>query len=174
MTSMAIKFRAMTATAAALVVLGAPAVGGAQSPQTRGAQVAASDQPVMYGADNGEYTPQGFALRGRAEVLQGGNRLRADSINGVTSGGELQRVEATGGVYFVTPDQTMRGDRAVYDLSSGEVVVTGDVILTQGQNVLTGGRLVYDVDTQAARMEGAPRGAAGRRVQGVFYPDGSN
>ena len=44
--------------------------------------------------------------------------------------------------------------------SSGEVVVTGDVILTQGQNVLTGGRLVYNVNTEAARMEGAPRGAA--------------
>ena len=27
---------------------------------------------------------------------------------------------------------------------------------------------------EAARMEGAPRGAAGRRVQGVFYPEGTN
>ena len=68
----------------------------------------------------------------------------------------------------------MRGDRAVYTPDTGEVVVTGDVILTQGQNVLTGGRLVYNVNTEAARMEGAPRGAAGRRVQGVFYPEGTN
>ncbi|HST92250.1 MAG TPA: LptA/OstA family protein, partial [Brevundimonas sp.] len=94
-----------------------------------------SSDAVAYGADAGEYTPAGFTLRGRAEVVQGRNRLRADSINGFVSDGDLRRVEASGNVYFVTPDQTMRGDRAVYTLASNEVVVTGDVILTQGQNV---------------------------------------
>lgn len=133
-----------------------------------------ADQPVMYGADSGEYTPEGFALRGRAEVLQGSNRLRANAINGFTANGNLQRVEASGEVYFVTPEQTIRGDRAVYALNSGEVTVTGDVILTQGKNVLTGGRLVYNVRTGTARMEGAPRGGAGNRIQGVFYPQEGN
>ena len=125
---------------------------------------------MQYGADGGEYTPNGFALRGRAELTQGGNRLRADAITGVTANGDLSRVEATGNVYFVTPDQSMRGDRAVYAIGTGEVVVTGDVVLTQGQNVLTGGRLTYNVNTDAATMAGAPRGAAGNRIQGVFYP----
>ena len=70
----------------------------------------------------------------------------------------------------MTPTQSMRGDRAVYAIGTGEVVVTGDVVLTQGQNVLTGGRLTYNVNTDAATMAGAPRGAAGNRIQGVFYP----
>ncbi len=146
----------------AAALLAAPGVGLGQS--------GAADQPVMYGADSGEYTADGFSLRGRAELLQGGNRLRANAITGVTAGGDLTRVEAVGDVYFVTPTETIRGDRAVYALGDGEVVVTGDVILSQGQNVLTGGRLVYNVRTQSARMEGAPRGEAGRRIQGVFYP----
>ena len=64
----------------------------------------------------------------------------------------------------------MRGDRAVYDLSTEELVVTGEVILSQGQNVARGGRLVYNVRTGTGRMEGAPT-EAGRRVQGVFYPE---
>jgi lipopolysaccharide export system protein LptA len=166
------KFRpAIPAALAVLTMMAAPLLGGAQSAAPGPAR---TDGPVMYGADGGEYTPQGFALRGRAEVLQGDNRLRAEAINGFTSGGDLERVEASGDVYFVTPAQTIRGDRAVYTLGNGQVVVTGDVILTQGQNVLTGGRLVYDVRTQAARMEGAPRGAAGTRIQGVFYPQGTN
>ena len=59
----------------------------------------------------------------------------------------------------------MRGNNAVYTLNDGQVLVTGDVILTQGQNVLTGGRLVYNVRTQTARIE-----SAGNRVRGVFYP----
>ena len=129
---------------------------------------ATSDDPIMIGADGGERSTTGFALRGRAEVTQGGNRLRADAITGVTANSDLSRVEAVGNVYFVTPDQSMRGDRAVYTLGNGEVVVTGDVILTQGKNVLTGNRLVYNVRTESARMEGG-----NGRVQGVFYPQGN-
>lgn len=147
----------------AVVLLALPSAGGAQ--------VSSADAPVMYGADQGEVTPTGISLRGRAEILQGQNRLRADAIVGARSpAGELTSIEATGGVYFVTPTQTMRGDKAVYDLTRAEVVVTGDVILTQGQNVLTGGRLVYNVRTEEARMEGGGRSAGGR-IQGVFYPE---
>ena len=157
------KSNTMIAGAALLLALTVPATSGAQS-----SRADASKQPVQYGADGGEYTPNGFSLRGRAELTQGGNRLRADAITGVTANGDLSRVEATGNVYFVTPDQSMRGDRAVYTLGNAEVVVTGDVILTQGKNVLTGNRLVYNVRTETARMEGG-----NGRVQGVFYPQGN-
>ncbi|MHC3128397.1 organic solvent tolerance protein OstA [Brevundimonas sp. GN22] len=143
---------------AAVIALGLPAT-VAFSAQD------ATRQPVQYGADSGEYTPDGFALRGRAEVTQGTNRIRADAIRGFTTNGQLTRVEASGNVYFVTPDQSMRGNNAVYNLNDGSVVVTGDVILTQGQNVLSGGRLVYNVRTETARIE-----SAGNRVRGVFYP----
>ena len=154
--------RFLSLTMAALVLAAVPANGGAQT-------AAASGQAVAISADGGEYTPEGFALRGRAEVIQGENRLRANSINGFVTAGDLNRVEAFGDVYFVTPDQTMRGDRAVYTLADEEVVVTGDVILTQGQNVLTGGRLVYNTRTETARIEGASNG----RIRGVFYPQNS-
>ena len=157
------KSNTMIAGAALLLALAVPATSGAQN-----ARADASKQPVQYGADGGEYTPNGFSLRGRAELTQGGNRLRADAITGVTTNGDLSRVEAVGNVYFVTPDQSMRGDRAVYTLNNAEVVVTGDVILTQGKNVLTGNRLVYNVRTESARMEGGSG-----RVQGVFYPQGN-
>jgi lipopolysaccharide export system protein LptA len=160
------------ATTLALAALVAPGLSGAQTapggaPATG---LGASGQPLAYGADGGEVTPTGLALRGRAEVTQGGNRLRADSINAARSNGDITSVEATGNVYFVTPEQTIRGDRAVYTLSNAEVVVTGDVILTQGKNVLTGGRLVYNVRTQTARMDASSNG----RIEGVFYPQGAN
>ena len=155
------KTSTLIASAALILALGVPAVTGAQSSNPADA----TRQPVQYGADSGEYTADGFALRGRAEVTQGTHRLRADAIRGYTTNGELTRVEATGNVYFVTPDQSMRGNNAVYTLNDGQVLVTGDVILTQGQNVLTGGRLVYNVRTETARIE-----SAGNRVRGVFYP----
>ncbi|MBU1347706.1 MAG: LPS export ABC transporter periplasmic protein LptC [Alphaproteobacteria bacterium] len=161
------KTRLTLLVAATALVAALPGVGGAQSAG------GASDAPVAWGGDLFEYAPNGFTLTGRAELTQGGNRLRANRINFVTANGDLTQAEASGEVYFVTPEQTMRGDRAVYDLGTDNVTVTGDVILTQGQNVVTGGRLVYNVATETARMEGAPT-AQGNRVRGVFYPQGSN
>ena len=156
---------------AALTVLALPAVGDAQNAAQGTSRSMASDQPIAFGADSGEQTAERITLRGRAEVTQGQNRIRADAITLYRkASGDPDRVEATGKVYFVTPTQSMRGDRAVYAMGTGEVVVTGDVVLTQGQNVLTGGRLTYNVNTDAATMAGAPRGAAGNRIQGVFYP----
>jgi lipopolysaccharide export system protein LptA len=151
--------RLLGAVAFTGALLAIPASGEAQTAPTLGG----GGQAVSFGADGGEYTSSGFALRGRAEVVQGQNRLRADAINGI--GADVW----SGNVYFVTPDQTIRGDRAVYTLANNEVVVTGDVILTQGQNVLTGGRLVYNTETESARMEGSSNG----RIRGVFYPENS-
>lgn len=144
-------------------------------PAASGAQNAASsaNAPIMFGSDTVEYVGDTVTLKGRAELTQGSNRLRADSISGLNTQGGASRMEAVGGVYFVTPEQTIRGDRAVYTTADDTIVLTGDVILTQGQNVVTGSRLTYNVRTESARMDGAPRGAAGNRVQGVFYPQGN-
>jgi lipopolysaccharide export system protein LptA len=142
-------------------VLALPAVGDAQ--------IAGSNNraPIAYGADAVEYVGGTLTLNGRAELIQGDNRLRANRISGFNNTGGESRMEATGDVFFVTPEQTIRGDRAVYTTADGVIVVTGDVILTQGQNVATGSRLTYNVRTESARFDS---GASGR-VQGVFYPD---
>jgi lipopolysaccharide export system protein LptA len=163
----------LVTTLAAGVLMSGALIAGAAAARQASAPVAASRQPVMVGADRGEMTNSGFTLSGRAEVTQGDNRLRADAIQGEGTGGSITRVRASGGVYYVTPNETIRGDSAVYSVTDATIVVTGDVILTQGRNVLTGSRLTYNVDTGGALLEGAPRGASGDRVQGVFYPGGS-
>ena len=152
--------RVLTIAAAALALVALPTMGDAQT------RPSSSDQPISFGADAGEYVGNTVTLRGRAELIQGDNRLRADSVSGLNTSGE-SRIEASGNVYFVTPEQTIRGDRAVYTPANDTIVLTGDVILTQGQNVMTGGRLTYNTRTEAAQMDGAGR------VQGVFYPSSS-
>ncbi len=163
---MSMKTTHLLVMAATALVLTAGGVALAQSrPNT-------SNQPIGYGADTGELTNTSVSLRGRAEITQGQTRLRADAIEGArNASGGLTAIEASGDVYYVTPTETIRGDRAVYTVSNATVVVTGDVILRQGQNVLTGSRLSYNVDTGQARIEG---GGQGGRVRGVFYPEGSN
>lgn len=153
--------RTLAAATLGLALLAVPTIGDAQSFQ--------GGQPIMWGADEVSRTPTNLSLRGRAELTQGDSRIRADRVEGTIANGDLARVEATGNVYFVTPDQTIRGDRAVYTPADDTIVLTGDVILTQGENVMTGGRLVYNTRTEAAQMEGG----SGNRVQGVFYPESS-
>lgn len=136
-------------------------------------QSAASNSPgIAFTAIDGGVTPTGYELRGQAEIVQGTNRLRANLIQLTTGSGGFSRAEASGDVYFVTPEQSLRGNRAVYTPGNDEVVVTGDVVLTQGRNVLTGSRVVYNTRTETARIEGG--GSANGRIQGVFYPEGGN
>lgn len=163
------KTTSILAIGATIVALGTGGMAVAQSrPNT-------SNQPIGYGADSGELTPTAVSLRGRAEITQGQTRLRANAIEGTRdASGGLTRIEATGDVYYVTPNETIRGDRAVYTVNNATVTVTGDVILTQGQNVLTGGSLTYNVDTGQAQVQGGGAGANAGRVRGVFYPEGSN
>ncbi|GAA0650570.1 LptA/OstA family protein [Brevundimonas lenta] len=153
--------RTLAAASLGLALLAAPTIGDAQSFQ--------GGQPIMWGADEVSRTPTSLSLRGRAELTQGDSRIRADRVEGTINNGDLSRVEATGNVYFVTPEQTIRGDRAVYTPANDTIVLTGDVILTQGENVMTGGRLTYNTRTEAAQMEGG----SGSRVQGVFVPERS-
>lgn len=154
-------------TGAAVLAL---SLGGAALAQSRSS---VSNQPIGFGADDGEMTDTKLTLRGRAEITQGQTRLRANAIQGDVSNGDLSRIEASGDVYYVTPNETIRGDRAVYTVANSTVVVSGDVILTQGQNVLTGASLTYNVDTGQARIAGGSSSNGGR-VRGVFYPQGSN
>lgn len=153
--------RTLMTAVIALGLAALPTIGDAQSFQ--------GGQPIMWGADEVSRTPTTLSLRGRAELTQGDNRIRADRVEGTISNGDLTRVEASGNVYFVTPEQTIRGDRATYTPANDTIILTGDVILTQGQNVMTGGRLTYNTRTEAAQMDGA----SGGRVQGVFYPERS-
>lgn len=146
-----------------MVAIAGPAL--PQSPSPRG-------QAVAFSADDGGVSPTSFELVGRAEIVQADNRLRANRIVGTRGpGGSITRAEASGDVYFVTTDQSLRGDRAVFTPGNDEIVLTGDVVLTQGRNVLTGERVVYNTRTETARIDG---GGGNGRIQGVFYPESGN
>lgn len=121
--------------------------------------------------------------RGAAEAVQDQNRLRADTItiysrpksvgaDGKPVCGGAERVEADGHVYYVTADRNARGDHAVYTQATDLVVITGDVIVVQGQNVARGDRLTINVASHEATLDSTVTGAGKPgRVRGVFYPD---
>jgi len=128
---------------------------------------------------------------GDAEALQDTSRLRANTITiynkilaprsgaqnasgqpGSQNCGQLDRMEADGQVYYVTPNQVVKGDHAVYNADDKTIIVTGDVVVAQGKNVTAGTRLVINTDTGVATMASnvTGRGKSGR-VRTVVYPN---
>lgn len=86
----------------------------------------------------------------------GGNS--APSTAGMPSAEQqVKRIEMAGNVVFVQKDQQGSGDNAVYDKTNETLTMSGNVTLTQGQNVAKGQKLIVNMRTGGAKLEGRPR-----------------
>ncbi|MEA2877622.1 MAG: lipopolysaccharide export system protein LptA [Hyphomicrobiales bacterium] len=85
---------------------------------------------------------------------------------GTGTGQQIKRAEAKGDVRVTQKDQTATGDNGVFDVKSNNVTLTGNVVVTQGTNVLRGDRMVVNLDTGVARVESDKA----KRVEGLFNP----
>jgi lipopolysaccharide export system protein LptA len=87
---------------------------------------------------------------------------------------QISKIEARGNVVITSEDdQTTSSDWALYDVPAKLVTVGGNVVLTQGQNVLKGDRLVIDLTTGESRFENKGNTAAGGRIRALFMPKAS-
>ncbi|MHA1132680.1 MAG: LptA/OstA family protein [Alphaproteobacteria bacterium] len=88
----------------------------------------------------------------------------------------INKLEARGDVYITSEDdQTTSSDWAVYDVPAQLVTVGGNVVLSQGQNVLKGNRLIIDLKTGESRFDNTGNAAAGGgRIRALFMPKGSD
>jgi lipopolysaccharide export system protein LptA len=80
----------------------------------------------------------------------------------------IKRLEARGGVVVTQKEQTATGETGVFDMKTNTVTLNGKVVMTQGQNVLRGDRLVVDLTSGVSRVESGKDGQG--RVQGLFQP----
>jgi lipopolysaccharide export system protein LptA len=139
-----------------------------------------SNAPVDVAADRIEVQDRAdrAIFSGNVVVTQGGMTLSTSRLTVAYSsagpGVDIERLDASGGVVVRSASETARGDFAVYDLNRRLITVIGGVELTQGGNQVRGGRMVLDLDSGRAVVDGsavgAPgvSGAAGGRVTGRF------
>ncbi|MEA3027051.1 MAG: lipopolysaccharide export system protein LptA [Alphaproteobacteria bacterium] len=66
---------------------------------------------------------------------------------------QISKLEAGGGVTVTQKDQTATGDRALFDMRSNTVTLLGNVVVSQGPNVMRGEKLVVDLTTGVSRVE---------------------
>ena len=101
------------------------------------------------------------------KVADGQGAAAADS-NG---NAQITKIEAKGDVVITSDkDQTTTSEWAIYDLPSQMVTVGGNVVLTQGETVLKGDRLVIDLKSGESRFENTGNSTAGGRIRALFMP----
>lgn len=103
---------------------------------------------------------------GNVLIVQGEMRLKAAQVDvtyGKTNTSKIDTLHATGGVTLVSATEAAESKVADYDVTAGKVVMTGDVLLTQGKNVMAGQKLTVDLTSGTGQMDG--------RVRTVLQPE---
>ncbi|MEM9709948.1 MAG: LptA/OstA family protein [Pseudomonadota bacterium] len=122
--------------------------------------------PIEVSADELSVDPNDGAavFEGNVVVAQGDLRLAAGFIRVEYATDEngnqtpsIGRVSASGGVTFVNGSDAAEAKEAVYAVEDGSLVLSGDVLLTQGGNAVAGDQLFVDLNSGTGRMEGRVR-----------------
>ena len=125
-------------------------------------QVEVSADELSVDQSNGQAVFAGNVLVVQGEVRMSAGRVAVVYAQDGSSANGISSLRATGGVTFVTPNDAVEAREATYSVENGTVQLSGDVILTQGQNAISGERLVVDLNSGQGRMEG--------RVRTIFAP----
>jgi lipopolysaccharide export system protein LptA len=109
---------------------------------------------------------------GNVVIAQGQMRLAAPRVLVVYSNeaGRIRRMEATRGVTLVSGSEAAEAQRADYDIEAGQVVMTGNVLLTQGPSALTAERMVVNLSDGTAQLTGRVRTVLQQAPDGEGQP----
>jgi lipopolysaccharide export system protein LptA len=80
---------------------------------------------------------------------------------------QIRRLEAKGGVVVSQKDQTATGETGVFEMRTNTVTLNGNVVITQGPQVIRGERLTVDLTSGVSHLEGSARAP----VQALFLPN---
>jgi lipopolysaccharide export system protein LptA len=110
---------------------------------------------------------------GNVHVKQGDLNLDTERLTVSYSGSDgiqIRRLDAAGGVTVRSPSETAKGDFGIYDLDRRLITLIGNVRLDRDANSISGARLVIDLDSGRAVIDGGPPGVnqSGGRVTGHF------
>ena len=131
---MKLTFRPIIAPVIALTLFG---FGGPAVPQGVGLPGQSGDKPIEINAEQGiewQQRNKAYIARGNARAAQGDVAVHADVLTAyyrdIDGGGtEIWRIDAEGHVRIVTPTQRAYGEKAIYDVDDGVLVLTGKVRL---------------------------------------------
>ena len=97
-------------------------------------------------------------FEGNVVIGQGDMRISAELVivTYLAEGG-IDRLTASGGVTFVTKTNAAESEEADYSLTNNTLVMTGKVLLKQGQNAISAETMNLDLATGSAVLTGRVR-----------------
>src|SRR5215831_3391256 len=175
--------RLFAVVVAATVLVGAAAVAQQGPPNALQGFSTNRDKPVKIDAASLEVRDKEkvATFSGDVHVVQGDTDMRCKVLvvyyeesatkgsgpktadPGPAGSSQIRRMEARGNVVVTQRDQVATGDRGDFDMRTNTVTLSGKVVVTKGQDLLRGERLVVNLTDGASRMEGG-------RVEGMFNP----
>ena len=143
------------------IALALAAASAAAQPIPFGGNAQDTSAPVEVSADALSVARDGgtAVFEGNVVIGQGEIRLSAGRVE-VVYDGEGRRIaslQATGGVTLVSGLDAAEAQSASYDVDSGLVVLSGEVLLTQGQAAVAADSATVNLVTGEARAEGRVR-----------------
>jgi lipopolysaccharide export system protein LptA len=163
----------------ALSLMGAAAALAAPAPGQKSALAPAnSNAPINIASDSlqADLNAKSVTYSGNVMVTQGDMKLRANTVKVTTTNGKADKVLANGNVVVDDPKSGIAtGDNGVYSVVPRTVLMTGNVTLKKGKDVVRGCQLTVNMNTGQAVLTScgakAPGQPGGGRVQGVFTPN---
>lgn len=151
------------------------------------------DQPVQIDAKSLEVRDKSkiATFYGQVKVVQGDTTMHCDRLvvfygeelgagkqpvpasadaGALPESQNIRRIEAHGHVTVNDKDQNASGNVGVYDLRAKTITLTGNVVVSQGNNVIHGERVIVDTVTGNAHVEAAP-GSSRARVRALIIPN---
>ena len=98
------------------------------------------------------YEQNGQTAQANAGAAASTQNLKA-ATPGPGGSSQISRLEAAGGVTVTQKEQTATGDTALFDMKSNTVTLNGNVVVSQGPNIMRGERLVVDMTTGVSKVE---------------------
>jgi lipopolysaccharide export system protein LptA len=166
--------------AAATLAAGLIAFGGtAALAQTKIDNAYDTSLPIEITADALEVQqdPGVAVFRGNVDAVQGDMNLRADQLTvhyrqGADSPNSISLIQADGNVFLSSPTEMAQGSQGIYNVDADTLELVGSVVLTRGESVIRGNRLVLNLATGKSKMEsGAAKTGTRERVRALFVPN---
>ncbi|MBI1301644.1 MAG: ostA-like family protein [Alphaproteobacteria bacterium] len=121
---------------------------------------------------------------GNAVAVREGDKLTSDQMIATFTERDgkrtLKTLEAIGNVVITTPDEVLKGERAIYNANTDIAELKDNVFITRGPNTLQGARAQVNLATNVSKMFGGTSASVSPsattesgtgRVRAVFYPE---
>jgi lipopolysaccharide export system protein LptA len=118
---------------------------------------------VFYNTDG-----KGAGAKEGAGAKNGAGAKDSASAKDGTDAKSIRRIEVLGNVVVTQKDQKATADNGFFDMKSNTITLVGNVVISQGPNVVKGDRLSVDLTTSVSRVECAKSGQC--RVQALLQP----